>query len=151
MTICERFVKALDLNVEERYVGFVNRCKKSGCSCYLHSHQIFLVEVWNSRTTDSGEVYDGAAVMTGSEIEVQSQIPKVHPLAVYIHCMAPKLTLVLVEACKVNRMVNSFFFTLETFYCFFAQPINHAFKEAQRSLEVKSEIGMISDTRWGCG
>ena len=62
--------------------------------------------------------------------------------------MAHKLNLVLVEACKVNRMVNSFFLTLETIYCFFAQPMNHeAFKEAQRSLGVKSEIGMISDTR----
>ena len=29
--------------------------------------------------------------------------------------------------------------------------MNHeAFKEAQRSLGVKSEIGMISDTRWAC-
>ena len=29
--------------------------------------------------------------------------------------------------------------------------MNHeAFKEAQRCLGVKSEIGMISDTRWGC-
>ena len=48
-------------------------------------------------------------------------------------------------------MVNSFFLTLETIYCFFAQPMNHeAFKEAQRSLGDKSEIGMISDTRWAC-
>ena len=48
-------------------------------------------------------------------------------------------------------MVNSFFLTLETIYCFFAQPMNHeAFKEVQRSLGVKSKIDMISDTRWAC-
>ena len=65
--------------------------------------------------------------------------------------MAHKLNLVLVEACKVNRMVNSFFLTLKTIYYFFAQPMNHeAFNEAQRSLRVKSEIGMISDTHWAC-
>ena len=65
--------------------------------------------------------------------------------------MAHKLNLVLVEACKVNRMVNSFLLTLEAIACFFAQSMNHkAFKEAQRSLGVKSEIGMISDTRWAC-
>ena len=91
--------------------------------------------------------YDGA-VMFRSENGVQSKIRKDYPSAVYIHCMAHKLNLVLVEACKVNRMVISFFLTLEIIYCFFAQPMNHkAFKEAQRSLEVKSEIGMISDTR----
>ena len=48
-------------------------------------------------------------------------------------------------------MVNSFFLTLETIYCFFAQPMNHkAFKEGQRSLGVKSETGMISDIRRAC-
>ena len=65
--------------------------------------------------------------------------------------MAHKLNLVLVEACKVNRMVNSFFLNFGNYLLFFAQPMNHeAFKEAQRSLGVKSEIGIISDTRWAC-
>ena len=65
--------------------------------------------------------------------------------------MAHKLNLVFVETCKVNQMVNSFFLTWETIYCFFAQPMNYeAFKEDQRSLLVKSEIGIISDTRWVC-
>ena len=67
--------------------------------------------------------YDGAAVMSGSENGVQSKIRKDHSSAIYIHCMAHKLNLVLVEACKVNQMVNLFFLTLETIYCFFAQPI----------------------------
>ena len=92
--------------------------------------------------------YDGAAVMSGSKNGVQSKIRKDHPSAGYIHYIARKLNLVLVQACKVNRMVNSFLLTLETMYCFFAQPMNHeALKEAQKSLEVKSEIGMISNTR----
>ena len=48
-------------------------------------------------------------------------------------------------------MIDSFFSTLETIYCFFAQPMNHeAFKEAQKSLGVRSEIDMISDTCWAC-
>ena len=68
-----------------------------------------------------------------------------------MHCIAHELNLVLVEACKVNQIVNSFFLTLETIYCVFAQPMNHeAFIEAQRSLGVKSEIGVINDTRWAC-
>ena len=67
--------------------------------------------------------YDGAAVMSGSENGVQLKIREDHPSAVYIHCMAHKLNLVLIEACKVNRRVNSFFLNLETIYSFFAQPI----------------------------
>ena len=90
-------------------------------------------------------------IMSGSKNGVQSKIRKDQPSAVYVHCMAHKLNLVLVEACKVNRMVNSFFFTLKTIYCFFAQSMNNeTFKEAQRSLGDKSEIVMISDTRWAC-
>ena len=87
--------------------------------------------------------------MSGSENGVQSKIRKDHPSSVYIHCMAHELNLVSVEACKVNRIVNSFYLNLETIYCFFRTALNHeAFKEPQRSLGVKSEIGMISDTRW---
>ena len=75
------------------------------------------VEFTNYRSVAQG--YDGAVVISGSENGVQSMIRKDHPSAFYIHCMAHKLNLVLVEACKVNRMVNSFFLTLETIYCFF--------------------------------
>ena len=60
--------------------------------------------------------YDSAAVMSGSENGVKLKIRKDHPSAVYIHCIPHKLNLVLVEACKVNQMVNSFFLTLETIY-----------------------------------
>ena len=146
MTIYVRFVNALDLNVEERFVGFVN-CSKKADAVAIHI-KFFLqkCEIYELPRVARG--YDGAAVMSGSENGVQSKMQKDHRSAVYIHCMALMLNLVLVEACKVNRMVNSFFLTSETIYCFFAQPMNHeAFKEAQRSLGVKSEIGMISDTR----
>ena len=151
MTICVRFVNALDLNVEERFIGFVN-CSKKADAVAIYTHiKLFLQKYGIYDLPIVAQGYDGAAVMSGSENGVQSNIRKDHLSAVYIHCMAHKLNLVLVGACKVNQMVNSFFLTLETIYCFFAQPINHeAFKEAQRSLGVKSEIGMISDTRWAC-
>ena len=151
MTICVRFVNAFDLNVEERFVGFVN-CSKKTDAVAIYTHiKFFLQKCGIYKLPTLAQRYDGAAVMFESENGVQSKIKKDHPSAFYIHCMAHKLNLVSVEACKVNRMVNSFFLTLETIYCFFAQPMNHeAFKEAQRSLGVKSEIGMISDTRWAC-
>ena len=149
--ICVRFVNALDLNVEERFVEFVN-CSKKADAVAIYTHiKFFLQKCGICKVPIVAQGYDGAADMSGSENGVQSKIRKDHPSAVYIHCMSHKLNLVLVEACKVNRMVNSFFLTLKTIYCFFAQPMDHeAFKEAQRSLGVKSEIGMISDTRWAC-
>ena len=149
MTICVRFVNALDLNVEERIVGFVNCSKKADTVAIYINIKFFLQKCGIYELWIVAQGYDSAAVMSRSKNGVQSKIRKDHPSAVYIHCMAHKLNLVLVEACKVNRMINSFFLTLETIDCFFAQPMNHeAFKEAQRSLGIKPEIGMISDTRW---
>ena len=144
-------MNALDLNVEKRFVGFVD-CSKKADAVALYTHiKFFFQKCGIYEVPIVAQGYDGAAIMSGSENGVQSKIRKDHPSAVYIHCMAHKLNLVLVEACKVNRMVNSFFLTLETIYCFFAQPMNHkAFKETQRSLGVKSKIDMISDTRWAC-
>ena len=151
MTICVRFVNALDLNVEERFVGFAN-CSKKADAVAIYTHiKFFLQKCGIYEVPIVAQGYDGAAVMSESENGVQSKIRKDHSSAIYIHYMTHKLNLVLVYACKVNRMVNSFFLTLETIYCFFAQPMNHeAFKEAQRSLGVKSKIGMISDTCWAC-
>ena len=138
MTICVGFVNALDLNVEERFVGFVN-CSKKADAVAIYTHIKFFLQkcgIYKLPTVAQG--CDGAAIISGSENGVQSKIRKDHPSVFYIHCMAHKLNLVLVEVCKVNRTVNSFFLTLETIYCFFAQPMkNEAFKEAQRSLGVK--------------
>ena len=137
--------------MEEQFVGFVS-CSKKAAAVAIYTHiNFFLQKCGIYKLPLVAQGYDGAAVVSGSENGVQSKIRKDHPSAVYIHCMAHKLNLVLVEACKVNGMVNSFILTLETIYCFFALPMIHeAFKKAQRSLGFKSEIGMISDTRWAC-
>ena len=137
-------MNALDLNVEERFVGLVNCSKKADAVANYTQIKFFLQKCGIYELPVVAQGYNGATFMSGSENGVQSKIRKDHPSAVYIHCMARKLNLVLVEACKVSRMVDLFFLTLETIYCFFAQPMNHeAFKKAQRSLGVKSEIGMI--------
>ena len=54
MTICVRFVSALDLNMEERFVGFVNCSKKAyAVAIYIHI-KFFLQKCGILRTTDSG-------------------------------------------------------------------------------------------------
>ena len=123
MTICVRFANALDLNVEEWFVGFVN-CSQKADAVAIYTHIKFFLQkcgIYEVQKVTQG--YDGATVMFGNENGVQSKIRKDHPSAAYIHCMAHKLNLVLVEACKVNRIVNSFFLTLETIYCFFSHSL----------------------------
>ena len=102
MTICVRFVNALDLNVKERFVGFVN-CSKKADAVAIYTHiKFFSQKCGIYELPIAAQGYNGAAVISRSENGVQSNIRKDHPPAFYIHCMAHKLNLVLVEACKVN-------------------------------------------------
>lgn len=50
-----------------------------------------------------GQSYDGANVMSGSMRGVQAKLREVHPQAknaIYVHCMAHRLNLVVVDMCK---------------------------------------------------
>ena len=76
MTICVRFVNALDLNMEERFVGFVNCSKKADAvAIYIHI-KFFLQNCGIYELPIVAQGYDGAAVMSGSENRVQSKIRK---------------------------------------------------------------------------
>ena len=76
MTICVRFVNALDLNMEERLVGFVNCSKKADAvAIYIHI-KFFLQKCGIYELPIVAQGYDGAAVISGSENGVQSKIRK---------------------------------------------------------------------------
>jgi len=99
-----------------------------------------------------GQAYDGAAVMSGHVSGVQQRMKVHNPTALYFHCLAHKLNLVLVNACRVNRTAVAFFNTIQQLYTFFANPGSHAtFVNMQNTLGLKArEIGQLSDTRWAC-
>lgn len=46
------------------------------------------------------QTYDGAAVMSGAVGGVQAHFQKKHPEAIYVHCYAHELNLVLCYTCK---------------------------------------------------
>ena len=70
----------------------------------------------------------------------------------YFHCLAHKLNLVLIEACRINRTADGFFNEIQQLYKFFANPGAHEnFLIMQKTLGSKAgEIGQLSDTRWAC-
>lgn len=49
--------------------------------------------------------YDGASVMSGNMNGVQAKIKEQHPAAVYTHCMAHRLNLVVVDTCKSIKVL----------------------------------------------
>lgn len=83
--------------------------------------------------------YDGASLMSGHVSGVQQRIKEMHPYAAYIHCMAHKLNLVLVECCSVNHSVKTFLNVIDKLYSLLAEPSNHhRFIEIQKNTEYET-------------
>uniref|UniRef100_A0A4W5QK15 DUF4371 domain-containing protein n=1 Tax=Hucho hucho TaxID=62062 RepID=A0A4W5QK15_9TELE len=99
------------------------------------------------------QTYDGAAVTSGSKVGVQAHFRVLHPEAIYVHCYAHELNLVLCHTCRAIPEAAEFFSFLENVYSFFSTSLvnHHKFKEAQSKLGIASaELVQLSNTRWAC-
>jgi len=99
-----------------------------------------------------GQSYDGASVMAGHVNGVQKKIREFHHEAIFFHCIAHKLNLVIIGSCKHIKSSVSFFNILESLYVHFSRPSSHNILiNIQKQLGIKPrEIIQISDTRWAC-
>ena len=64
------------------------------------------------------QCYDGASVMSGCNAGVQAVIQAQFPQAVYVHCYAHRLNLVLVDVVKRLPVASNFFALMEAVYVF---------------------------------
>ncbi|KAI4799988.1 hypothetical protein KUCAC02_016526 [Chaenocephalus aceratus] len=102
-----------------------------------------------------GQGYDGAANMSGMYKGLQARIRTHNEKALYVHCKAHCLNLVLVEASKSNKHFITFFNSVEKLYAFCnGSPKRHAaLVKCQQSLypgQRVLELQQLSDTRWAC-
>ncbi|KAA0718642.1 Zinc finger MYM-type protein 1 [Triplophysa tibetana] len=160
--------EARDGHVEQlavcvRYVGYENTVKESFLeltslkSFDAHSITEAIEEVLKSKGLEDlqcvAQAYDGASVMSGAVRGVEAQFRVKHPEAVYVHCYAHELNLVLCHTCRAVPEAIDFFDTLESVYCFFSVSlVNHqSFSDMQKALGLeKSELVQLSKTRWAC-
>ncbi|XP_042079035.1 zinc finger MYM-type protein 1-like [Haplochromis burtoni] len=99
------------------------------------------------------QTYDGAAVMSGSTGGVQAHFRRLHPEAIYVHCYAHQLNLVLCNTCKADPEAVELFSLLECVYSFFSTSLvnHHKFMETQAKRGLtKTELVQLSNTRWAC-
>lgn len=98
-----------------------------------------------------GQAYDGASTMSGQFSGLQSRVKKLNPLAMYVHCCAHNLNLVLIDSIISPVVAISFFGTWETLYTFLtgSLPRIHILKEEQaKQVEgVILTLKKLSDTR----
>ena len=108
-------------------------------------------------TTDNlvGQCYDGASNMRGIHAGVQVKVKEIQPRAIYCHCYAHCVNLVLVEATSSNQCCRNFFGVIQNLYTFIeASPHRHStlvafMKELSSKPHVKT-LKKLSDTRWAC-
>ena len=74
------------------------------------------IEVANMR----GQCYDGASNMSGVHTDLQARIKALSPSALYTHCYAHVLNLVIVDTMSNNRIARDLFGTLQNLYVFIA-------------------------------
>ena len=138
-SIMVKFVDSEEI-IQERLIGFsaVPRTDSEALSKLLKdtlaSHGLGLSHV-------RGQCYDGASNMSGQYHGLQARVKVEAPKALYVHCYAHCLNLVLVDAMKSNKTARNFFGTLESLYCFIRQStFRHSlFQTIQREFEATTE------------
>lgn len=92
-----------------------------------------------------GLCFDGAAVMVGHHNGLRAKIQNVAPTALFVHCSAHRLNLVLSQSASSIKEVKIFFATLTGFSSFFSKS-----SKRMEFLEniVNHRLPRASETRW---
>ena len=104
-------------------------------------------------TASVSQCYDGASVMSGCNTGVQTRVNDINPAAIYIHCHAHQLNLVLVDSCKKLDHASAFFSLLECVYVYISSSVPHSVfidKQKQLGFTRLVQLKQLSDTRWSC-
>ena len=146
--------------VEERLLG-VLPVQKTIAEVLFHTVcskvEEYGIEISNLR----GQCYDGASNVSGVHSGLQARIKELSPSALFTHCYAHVLNLVIVDTMNNNRTAKDFFGTLQNLYVFIETcPKRHAvYLEQQRKVNLAASeeernreyvLKRLSDTRWAC-
>lgn len=145
----DMFIRAF---IKERFITF-DILPRSGAEDFFHlilkNLKNIHVEIDNCR----GQAYDGASTMSGEINGVQSKIKEIVPQALFVHCSAHKLNLILSDAVSSCLIANTFFGTIEAIYAFLSSslPRLHIFNEEAamlQELERHITLKRLSETRF---
>ena len=77
-------------------------------SSYSHPYTKGHSRTWLSMDFCKGQCYDGAGNMSGPCNGAAAIVRRQYPKAIYTHCMAHRLNLSVVSACKMQNVRNMF-------------------------------------------
>lgn len=150
LSICVRYIK--DFVVKERFLSFQNCSQERDATNLCNIILKYFKHIGLKDIPIVAQSYDGASVMSGRVGGLQAKIRETYPSAVYIHCMAHRINLVVTDLCGEIDCVKKFFNTLESLYVHFSSPSRHnTLTKIQNELGLShTEISRLSDTRWSC-
>ena len=93
--------------MQEQFIGL--QVSKTDSESLLQSVKEMLLKHQLQLENVRGQGYDGAAAMSGQYSGLQSRIMAENYKAIYIHCHAHILNLVLVDTCSKNTTARDFF------------------------------------------
>lgn len=88
------------LEIRERFLGFLEVSRGHDADFLTTEILKFLQKSELSHLNIIAQSHDGAAVMSGHLGGVQAKIKEKYPTAIFTHCMAHRLNLVVVDMCK---------------------------------------------------
>lgn len=97
MSVCVRYTK--NYEIFERFIGFLDVSEKQNAEALVNAVITFLKLCKLDQVQIIGQSYDGH-VMSGKHNGVQAKLKMYYPFAIYIHCMAHRLNLIVVDICK---------------------------------------------------
>ena len=153
LSIVLRYVDLESATIHERFLTYVEAKRMDA-----EALATYILDTIQQHGLDPSKIisqgYDGASVMSGHCTGVQQRVKQVTPQALYVHCYAHCLNLVLVDTTKTVPQASEFFALMETLYVFISTSKAHTvYIQQQNALHPDKPIHQLqklSDTRWTC-
>lgn len=109
-TQCSIILRYINENSElvERFLGFHNVSEDHTAEGLFNLISSILYE-FDIEQKLVGQCYDGASVMAGNLTGLQARVKNIAPNAIFTHCLAHRLNLVLQNGCSMNSKCRIFF------------------------------------------
>jgi hypothetical protein len=131
-------------NYNNGFLGFSD-VSADGTASALAERVIDCVVQYGFGSNIVAQTYGGAAVISGELNGLQTKVRDKFPNAMFIHCTAHKLNLVLSQSVSSIKECNVFFKTLNSFSSFFSASSKRTHCLDQ---QVKKRFPKVAPTRW---
>lgn len=128
----------------ERFIGFYDVSADRSAQALSQFVKNF-VDLWGFGKKLIAQTYDGAAVMSGALNGTQKLVRDAFPLAIFIHCFAHNLNLVLSKSVSFIKECKIFFSSISGLTSFFS---NSTKRNYALDAIVHKKFPKVAPTRW---